>query len=80
MMAPILNTIGLVLTILGVLGLFRFGMPFHVPTKGVMTLSLSQTSDEDIARERAFGRLAMLSLALVITGTGFQIWATWVPA
>lgn len=77
-MSPqVLNTIGLVLTIVGVLGLFRFGMPFHVPTKGVITLALSQTSEEDIARERRYGLFAIISLVLVIAGTGFQIWATW---
>ena len=43
MSAQWLNTIGLVLTILGVLGLFRYGMPFHVPTGGRTFLTMTST-------------------------------------
>lgn len=77
MTPPVLNTIGLVLTILGVLGLFRFGMPFHVPTGGTTYLSLSEQSHDDVDRERRYGVFATISLAMVLAGAGFQIWATW---
>ena len=79
MSAQWLNTIGLVSTILGVLGLFRYGMPFHVPTGGATFLITESKDQQEIDRERLYGRLAYAALALVIVGTGFQIWATWAP-
>lgn len=77
MTTPLLNTIGLLLTILGVLGLFRFGMPFHVPTGGATYLILETIDESEKAKEQSYSRLGYLFLAMVAFGTAFQIWASW---
>lgn len=50
----VLNLIGLALNLVGVLILFRYGMPFHVPTKGAVHLILEQTDDAEIELERRY--------------------------
>lgn len=78
MMSQILNTLGLILTIVGVLGLFRYGMPFHVPAGGQTIIGEPSDIDESELRlERRYGRIAGFSLVLVVIGTGLQIWGTW---
>lgn len=75
----ILNLIGLVCNLTGVVLLFIFGMPFHVPTEGKTFVIVSQRDEADIAKEARFKMFGGLGLGLIIVGTGFQLLATWLP-
>jgi hypothetical protein len=77
-MDKILNTIGLLLTIFGVLLLFRYGVAFQVQTGGHSMLITSQSSPELIKQERRNIRLSYLALFLIVVGTFLQIVANWV--
>lgn len=75
--ASAINTLGLALNLLGVLGLFRFGMPFHVPTQGEQCLKISQESEEDLVTEERYGTFSVVSLCFVVSGTALQMLSSW---
>ena len=89
MSAPqVLNTIGLVLSMVGVLFIFKFGPPQPSFDEGVAlgledgnVLSDGRTVAEhnrDVALLRAkHSRMSKIGLLLVFVGFGFQLWATW---
>lgn len=65
--------LGLLLTWIGVLLLFRYGMPYRVETKGESALLLEQTDHAAIAKERQYRRLGYLGLAAITIGAALQI-------
>src|SRR5262249_14284167 len=73
----VVNTLGLVLELLGVLILFWFGMPFHVPTGGVTTMSTGEIDQAAVALELRYTIFGYVGLALLVIGTVLQITATW---
>jgi hypothetical protein len=73
------NLCGLALTLVGVLILFRWGMPFHVPTGGASGLLLEQPDPKAIALERIYTVIGYVGLTALILGTVLQIVATLMP-
>jgi len=71
-----INTLGLVLELLGVVILFRFGMPFHVPTGGADMLSAEGIDQAAVALEYRYMIFGYAGLALLVLGTLLQIIAT----
>lgn len=74
--AQITMTAGLVLNMLGVLGLFFFGMPFTIRTGGAIILAVDETNEKAAQQEKLYDVLAWCSLALVLLGTVFQVVGT----
>lgn len=68
-----LNLVGLSLELVGVVILFRFGMPFHVPTGGAEAIISSRHYPQVIALERVYEVLGYVGLALLVVGTLLQI-------
>jgi hypothetical protein len=66
---------GLSLNLIGVLILFRYGMPYRIETGGQSALLLEEDDLEAIAAERVYRRLGFLGICLVVIGTGLQILA-----
>lgn len=75
--AASLNTAGLLFTLVGVLVLFRYGMPFHVPTGGAIHIILEQVDAQEKQLERKYQIYGYLGLIAVAIGTALQIWANW---
>jgi hypothetical protein len=73
----VLNLSGLALNLAGVLILFRYGMPFHLPSGGVVHLILEQTDQAEVELERRYTLCGYIGLFLLITGTVFQMVAAW---
>ena len=84
----LLNSIGLVLGMVGVLVIFRFGPPQPNLETGVglgledgNVLSDGRTvaeHDRDVERTRRLhSRMSKSGLTLVFIGFAFQLWATW---
>ena len=63
---------GLISNLVGVLILFRYGMPYRVETRGEGSLLLEGTDRDAIAIEKVYRRLGYVGLCLVIIGTGLQ--------
>ena len=72
-----LNLIGLALNLVGVLILFRYGMPFHVPTGGAVSLITETRDQADIALEQRYTLYGYFGLGLLIAGTILQMVAAW---
>ena len=72
-MVTVLNISGLVANLVGVIILFRFGMPFHVPSGGAIHIIIEQTDDTEIAKERIYKVWGYVGLALIVGGTALQI-------
>jgi hypothetical protein len=68
-----LNIIGLVLNLVGVIILFRYGMPFHVPTGGAVHLVTEQVDAAEKALESKYGIFGYFGLLAIVVGTGMQI-------
>jgi hypothetical protein len=73
------NLIGLALTLVGVLILFRWGMPFHVPTGGANFIITEQSDPKEIALERIYTIIGYVGLVALIAGTVLQMVATLMP-
>ena len=77
MNSPVWNIIGLVLALAGILILFRYGMPFHVPTGGAVHIIGRNRDQKEIAKEKYYTIYGYFGLALIVLGTAAQIWASW---
>jgi hypothetical protein len=72
----IVNIVGLVASLFGVILLFRYGMPYRVRTKGETYLVLNgPLNQEEIKADRRFDRWGKLGLILIVLGTIAQIGA-----
>ena len=87
-LAQLLNSVGLVLSMIGVLVIFRFGPPMPDLEHGVglgldegTRLADGRTVTEhnaDRLRLRMrHSRISQIGLLLVFTGFALQLWATW---
>jgi hypothetical protein len=71
-----LNIAGLVMNLIGVILLFRYGMPFRVRTEGASYQLREEVDQTAIAAERRYGVLGWVGLVLIVIGTGAQIAAS----
>jgi hypothetical protein len=59
------NIVGLVCVMVGVLLLFRYGMPYRVRRGGASFLILNDTDKADLKQEKLYDALGLLGLVLV---------------
>ena len=76
-MMALLNIGGLVFSLIGVLLLFAYGMPFHVPMGGVTLRTTEAVNASEIALESRYTVLGYVGIVLVCVGTALQIAASW---
>jgi hypothetical protein len=77
----ILNSVGLLLTLVGVVLLFRYGMPYQVRTGGVRLIQFEVGNPPDqkqIKLERRYDLLGWVGLICIVVGTVCQIITNWV--
>jgi hypothetical protein len=72
------NIFGLAMSLVGVLILFRYGMPFRVPTEGVTFVVTRQIDRKEKALYRRYKFLGYIGLVLVVVGTFCQTYAAYV--
>ncbi|CAN7720106.1 hypothetical protein [Mesorhizobium sp. LjNodule214] len=72
-MIATLNIVGLLLSLVGVIVLFRYGMPYRVRSGGFDVIVIEQTNQDEIALERRYDYFGICGLVLIILGTGLQI-------
>lgn len=72
-----LNITGLLLNLIGVVLVFRYGMPFRIKTDGKAAVTLILPDrDSDVALERRYATLGYLGLIFMVIGTCLQITAS----
>jgi hypothetical protein len=72
----VLNIIGLSFNLVGVLILFRWGMPFRVPMRGAVPIILEGIDEKAVALDHTYVICGYIGLVLLILGTVLQIIAT----
>ena len=72
------NLIGLVLNLIGVVLLFRYGMPYQVRRQGRSALLLGKIDVEEMRKECRYDCLGNLGLGLIVVGTACQAWPNWI--
>jgi hypothetical protein len=76
MSGPAWNVLGLVMALIGILLLFRYGMPYRV-RRGGQTYELREEIDEaGLKQEHIYDVLGWIGLLLIIFGTLAQIRAS----
>ena len=72
--AASLSVVGLLMNLVGIILLFRYGMPFRVRTDGNQIRWLTGLKNAQIARiERMYSVLGWIGMVLIILGTTSQI-------
>jgi hypothetical protein len=78
--ARVLNIAGLAFNLIGVLMLFRWGMPFHVPTHGEVGLTADGMIDQRaLAVERIYTICGWAGLVFLLIGFALQLDAQLMP-
>ena len=78
--ANALNVFGLTANLIGVILLFRYQMPFRVPTGGYSFLITETPDQKELAAERLYWWLGLLGLVLIVVGTAAQIAAAFLSS
>ena len=74
--ATSLNVVGLLVNLVGVVLLFRYGAPFRVRPDGSQVRWLTGVKNQKVARaERVNSILGWIGLTLLVLGTAGQIYA-----
>jgi len=77
MNGPTWNTLGLVINLVGVFLLFRYGMPYRVETGGAIHRVVSQVDEKAKAAESIYRWLGWIGVLLILVGTVLQIVGAW---
>ena len=72
-----INTVGLALDIVGVVLLFRFGLPPDVRRGGTVSLILEQTDEDEARKAKRYDKFSYSALVMIVIGFLLQIVATW---
>jgi len=80
MTATIFNVAGLIATLVGVLLLFRFGMPYRLPQINEGSLFADKPTEQDRRLNRRYRFWGWVGLVLIVLGTLAQITAALLSA
>jgi len=72
-LSKLVNSIGLILDILGALLIFRFGLPEKISRTGSSALLLEGTDEAEIEKAKCFDRITRLGIGLLIAGFALQL-------
>jgi hypothetical protein len=76
-MGKVMNILGLLLNLAGVVLLFLFGMPFRVPTGGKVVTWTTASIDIQVKKlDDLYSVLGWIGLSAIVLGTLLQIMAT----
>ena len=74
------NLVSLALSLVGALILFRWRMPFRVPTGGAIEIIAEPSDPKEIALEHIYAICGYVGLSMLILGTVLQMVAVLMPA
>ena len=72
-----INTIGLIIDIIGIILLFKFGLPSEVSKTGDVLLLLEETNESEKRKWIRYNTWSKIGLGLIIIGFLFQIWSNY---
>jgi hypothetical protein len=72
-----LAPIGLMLDIVGVLLLWKFGLPESIDRSGAVYLVSEEVDQTEVAKAKLYDRLGRLGIGLIATGFALQLVGGW---
>jgi hypothetical protein len=72
-MPQIIGSLGLVLDIVGVVLLFKFGLPEEVRRSGLRFLATEEEDEDEKRKAQHYDRMGRFGLVLLIAGFVFQL-------
>ncbi len=78
-MATTVNSIGLILDIVGGLLLFKFGLPPKIDPQGHIHLTLVQVDEDEIKTAKRYGQFSQIAVILIIIGFLLQLASNYLP-
>ncbi|MBC7557527.1 MAG: hypothetical protein H7195_11265 [Chryseobacterium sp.] len=73
MNSNLINSIGLVFDIIGVILLFKYGLPSEVSKTGAIGLIMEQTDESEVAKWRKYNLFSKIGLSFILVGFLFQL-------
>jgi hypothetical protein len=70
-----INSIGLVFDIIGVLLLFKYGLPSEISSTGSIGLSLQGTDRNEIKKWKTYFLWSKIGLSFILIGFAFQLFS-----
>lgn len=70
-----LNSIGLIFDIIGVLMLFKYGLPNDLNPKGYVYMAFEETDHEGIKKYKHYKSMSYLALSIILIGFTLQIFS-----
>lgn len=77
MPSSIVNSVGLLLDIIGVILIWRFGLPEQLDRYGAQALLLEQTDESQITKAASYDTWSRCGLWLLIGGFSLQLVSNW---
>ena len=77
MWPSIVNSLGLVFDIIGVVMLFKYGLPEEVSRSGAGFLQLEEDDKDEVAKAARYDTLSRVALGLLVAGFLLQIVSNW---
>jgi hypothetical protein len=75
----LINSIGLAFDIIGVLLLFKYGLPSEISKTGSVGMTFQQTDHEQIRKWKIYNRWSWAGLGFIITGFALQLVSNFIP-
>jgi hypothetical protein len=75
--SPVVSSAGLVLDIVGVWFVFKYGLPESIDRSGHIHIIVEQADQTEIAKGKHYDRMARLGLLLLIVGFLLQLVGNW---
>ena len=77
-MSTSINSVGLILDVIGVILIWRFGLPPSVDKTGQIHITAAGVDKEEIKKGKNYDRISRIGLMLLILGFGLQIVSNYV--
>lgn len=72
-LATAVNSLGLVMDIIGVLLLWKFGLPESISREGHVTLIIEESNQAEVAKAKIYDRWALFAVGALVLGFTLQL-------
>jgi hypothetical protein len=72
-----INSIGLIFDIIGVLILFKFGLPSEVSKTGSISIIAEQTDEDEVRKWKKYNLFSKIGLAFILIGFFLQLYSNY---
>lgn len=76
--STVVNSVGLVMDILGAMLLWKYGLPEAINRDGLDVITVSQVNEAEVAKAKKYDGWSKLGLALLIAGFIFQLFSNFI--